>query len=434
MDFLLFLLATAVLFLRPQDFIPEAATLPVYLCLLLAASIAGAATILTQAAPSLLSRRPITVCVWGLFVAAIMSHAFHGSLWGMRKAGTEFAGLLLYYLLLVGVVNTRQRLHRFLSCLAAFALIVTALALAQYHGAIALPQQTLLPQREVNEQTGEETIIPRLCGTGLFNDPNDLCLLLIIGMGIGGHRLTSAQSGPMRCTWLAAVAMLVYALGLTQSRGGFLAFLVGLFVLFHSRFGTRKAAVLAGVALPVLLMFFAGRQTSFAPGSDAGQDRIQLWSEALALFKEAPLFGIGQGLFEDRAGLVAHNSFVHSYAELGFFGGTLFLGAFLTALWTIHRLGRPGTSTPAADLQSLRPYLLAIIAGYATGMMFLSRAYIAPTYLILGLATVYVSLAARTQPMLLVRFDTRLVPRLAFASMTFLLAMHLFVRASVQRG
>src|SRR5262249_27232216 len=146
------------------------------------------------------------------------------------------------------------------------------------------------------------------------------------------------------------------------SRGGFLAFLIGLLVLFHARFGTWKAGALAGLAVPALLLLFAGRQTTFTGGNDAGEGRIYLWREALVTFKEAPLFGIGQGLFEEQAGLVAHNSFIHCFAELGFLGGTLFLGAFLIALGTIYRLGRPGVVIADPSLQRLRPYLLAILA------------------------------------------------------------------------
>ena len=57
------------------------------------------------------------------------------------------------------------------------------------------------------------------------------------------------------------------------------------------------------------------------------------------LLRQAPLFGIGVGKYEDEVGLVAHNSFVHAYTELGIFGGALFLGAFVYPLGTLHRLG-----------------------------------------------------------------------------------------------
>ncbi len=438
MDFVLFLLATAVLFLRPQDYIPEAATLPLYLAVLSLATLVAVGAILPQASPAALRRRPITVCVCGLLVAAVLSHLSHGFLWGVRKAGTDFALILAYYFLAVAVLNTPQRLQRLLTSLAVFAVIISTLALLQYHGAITLPEQTVVQQREMDETGEENIVIPRLCGTGLFNDPNDLCLLLIIGLGVGAYHLTNPNAGLIRLAWLGPLALFMYALALTQSRGGLLAFLVAVFVLFHARFGTLKAAALAGLALPVLMACFAGRQTSFTAGTEAGMDRIDLWREAMVLFKESPIFGIGYSLFEDHAHLVAHNSYVHCYAEMGFFGGTLFLGAFLVALLTLYRLGQPGamTTAPTANpsLARLRPYLLAIMAGYATGMMFLSRAYIPPTYLVLAVTTAYASLAGKAPPLRMPQLNSWLVGRLALASMAFLVAMHLFVKLSMNRG
>lgn len=433
MDFALFLLATAVLFLRPQDFIPEAATLPVYLCVLLVASVASVGAIFRQASPSAVQRRPITVCVAGLLVAAMLSHLSHGMMWGVRKAGIDFAMILVYYLLAVAVVNTPQRLQRLLTSLAIFAVIISTLALLQYHGAITLPEQTVVQQREMDETGEENIIIPRLCGTGLFNDPNDLCLLLIIGMGVGAFHVTNPNGGAGRLLWLAPLALFLYALAMTQSRGGLLAFLVAVFVLFHARFGTLKAVAIAGLALPVLMACFAGRQTSFTAGTEAGQDRIELWREGMVLFKESPLFGIGYSLFEDHAHLVAHNSYVHCYAELGFLGGTLFLGAFLVALLTLYKVGRPGAVIADPALARLRPYLLAMVAGYATGMMFLSRAYIPPTYLMLAVTTAFVFLAGNA-PLRLPQLNRWLVGQLAMASMAFLCAMHLFVKLSMNRG
>ena len=40
-----------------------------------------------------------------------------------------------------------------------------------------------------------------------------------------------------------------------------------------------------------------------------------------------------------------------------------------------------------------RPYVLAIVGGYAGGLMSLSKTYTIPTYTVLGLATVYQRLA-----------------------------------------
>src|SRR5205823_3488992 len=95
---------------------------------------------------------------------------------------------------------------------------------------------------------------------------------------------------------------------------------------------------LAAVVLPALFALFAGRQTDLSAAGGTGQARIQLWSEGLALFREAPFFGVGQGSYAEHVDQVAHNSFVECYAELGFFGGTLFLGAFFCAVCVLRRL------------------------------------------------------------------------------------------------
>jgi hypothetical protein len=433
MDFVLLILATAILFLRPQDFVPEWTTVPLYLAFLIVAAVVASGSIVRQLTAGALCARPITLCIIGLLVAIVGSHLSRSLFWEARTQGAEFAKVLLYYLLLVGVVNTAERLRLFLGWLAVFFALLTGLSLLQYHGAITLPQATLLEQTQIDEETGDVSSVPRLCAYGLFNDPNDLCLLLVSGMGIAAYFMTDRRLGWQRLACLGLIGLFAYGLALTQSRGGFLALLVGLLVLLHARFGVGKAAVVGGLAVPILLLAFAGRQTDISASDDTGQGRVQLWSEALEFFKQEPLWGIGQGAFEEHVGLVAHNSFLHSFVELGFFGGALFLGAFFTSLWGLYRVSR---ATANADPETVRlgHFLLAIIAAYAFGLMSLSRAYIAPTYLMLGLAVAYFSVAAPARPLALPRFDRRYLPRLAFVSAAFLLAMHFFVRTTLNRG
>src|SRR5207245_3941796 len=107
--------------------------------------------------------------------------------------------------------------------------------------------------------------------------------------------------------------------------------------LLCARFGWRRAIGLAAVAVPVLFLLSTGRQSHFEVGNpdDTAQARMRLWSEGLQLLREAPVFGVGYSEFGDRLGLVTHNSFIHCYAELGLFGGTLFAGAFYCAFWTL---------------------------------------------------------------------------------------------------
>jgi hypothetical protein len=125
---------------------------------------------------------------------------------------------------------------------------------------------------------------------------------------------------------------------------------------------------------------------------------MRAWSDGLVALRSAPLFGIGQGKYEELSGLCAHNSYVEGYTELGFVGGTLFTGAFAYALWTLIRVGRRIRPDQQPTLARLRPYLLSVVVALMVGMVSLSRNYSLPTYLILGLSAAYLRLAAAQLP------------------------------------
>jgi O-antigen ligase len=434
MGFALFILLNALLFLRPAELVPELEELPFYLLAILACAVVSYPEIGCQLTAGSLATQPITGCVLGMGMAVVLSQMANGLLWDARVSGFMFAKLALYYLLLVGQVHSAARLRRFLLWLVGFVVILTVLAVLQYRGRIELPGLAPVRESGIDKETGEVVIYIRLCSTGIFNDPNDLSLILVFAILAGLYFLDQSGRSLMALPWAVVVGLFCYALVLTQSRGGLLALLVGVLVLFRERFGVRKALMLAVVAVPPLFVLAGGRQTSLTASEGTGQDRIQLWSEGLAAFRQAPLFGIGQGRYEEEFGLVAHNSFVHCYTELGILGGTFFLGAFYLAYWLLHRAGQPGTPLLTPELEHLRCLLTAVVAGYAVGMLTLTRAYIVPTFLILGLATAFLNLIAARAPALGIRWDGRLVRRLAVAAAVFLLGTYTLVRLLARWG
>ena len=149
------------------------------------------------------------------------------------------------------------------------------------------------------------------------------------------------------------------------------------------------------------------------------------------MFRQYPLFGIGHGLFVDHMDLVAHNSFVQCFTELGFVGGTMFLGAFYLALRGLHRSRIGQSRISGGELLLLRPYLMAMVAGYTAGMLSLSRGYVAPTYLMLGLSVVYLRLSASPAATEF-HVNARLIGRLAILSLLFLVTTYVFVRLAVR--
>ena len=75
-------------------------------------------------------------------------------------------------------------------------------------------------------------------------------------------------------------------------------------------------------------------------------------------------------------------------------------------------------------MRRLYPFLMASLFAYAIGICFLSRSYIVPTYMMLGLAVVYLRLHATQAPEPILRWNSFVWPRLAGVSFSFLIASY----------
>ena len=242
--------------------------------------------------------------------------------------------------------------------------------------------------------------------------------------------VTDRSGGIVRYLWLVPLAVLGHALSLTSSRGGLLGFLAGLLVLFHARLGTKRTTILGIVLMPLLFVLFQGRQTDLSVADGTGQQRIQLWREGFQSLRSNPIFGIGMEKYADEigAGLGAHNSYVECYVELGFVGGSCFVGAWALAFWLPYRLQQYQQHVRDLDLKRFGPFLLAIIASYIVGMFSSHRSYQPPTYAFLGLAAAYVHLASAFVPLSVLVEGKRLLPRLLLLGMATVVGHDLFIR------
>jgi putative inorganic carbon (hco3(-)) transporter len=432
--YFLFILVTATLFIRPSEVIPALSEVPIYYLTIVPCILVALPSLLGQLTGRSLFRQPITVCVLGMVAATALSHISRFNVYYLTIVMQEFPKVVLYYLLLVALVNTKARLRLFLVCLVVLTVVSSSLALVHYHGIVDIPACEPADDGEEDPLTGEMFILRRLCSSGIFHDPNDLCLILVTGMAICLYLMTDASRGPFRAAWLAPLLLFGYALTLTYSRGGFLALLASMLILFYARFGWKRTIPLAMVAVPAMFVLFGGRQTDLSTSGDTGQERIQVWTEGLALFRRAPLFGIGESRFIEEIGKVAHNSYVHAYTEMGFFGGTVFLSIYYLSLWLPFKLDAGRLQAVDPELRRLRPYLMALVAGYAIGLFSLSRNYVVPTYLYPGLISVYMRLASPDPSHPAVPFDFRLIRRLTLISLAVLIFLHVYCRLLARWG
>ncbi|MBA3315018.1 MAG: O-antigen ligase family protein [Planctomycetaceae bacterium] len=420
-----------MLFIRPAELVPELATVPVYNIVIVAALIAALPALVNLLTPSSLAAQPPVVCVLLLLPAIVVSFPLDLIGWGLRTAAMDFLKVVLYFLLLLAVVNTERRLKQFLCFLAVTVAVSASLSLLHERGAIHLPALESIEQKQVDAD-GNVISYPRLRSTGIFNDPNDFAMILTIGIVASLYFLGERSWGVARIVWLLPIALCGYAFWLTRSRGGMLALFAAVTVLAHTRWGWRRALLAAAVFSPILALGLSGRGE--AMGSGTGQQRVQFWSEGLLLMRDHPVFGIGHGNFVEEIRHVAHNSFVHSYTELGFVGGTLFFGANAAAAWTLYSIRRDPAMTESPEQKRLLSAVAAILLGAVVAQFSLSRAYTNTPYLAIGLATAFAAVVPLSRPYELPRFSLPFIWQLGVASAAFLVAIQVYVRFSVRWG
>src|SRR6266571_251520 len=139
MRFSLFILANAMLFIRPSELVPELGDFELYryvigLCLLVSLPVVAQQVVTRCAAVP-----PIAGCVLALFPAVILSHVSHGNAEDALEQGIEFVKVLAYFLLFLGLVTTATRLRQFLYWLVLFCAALTLIAVVRYHINIASP-------------------------------------------------------------------------------------------------------------------------------------------------------------------------------------------------------------------------------------------------------------------------------------------------------
>jgi putative inorganic carbon (hco3(-)) transporter len=432
--FFCFLIATAILFIRPSELIEELDKVQLYEAAMVASILTAFGVLLQQLTLTSLRERPLTACIVGLLIAMIASHLVRGATFEARQAGILFGKIVIFYLLVVTNLDTSRRFRWYLFAVIVLMSIQVGLGLCQYFGLIQIEALASFAQREYDPTTGEMKVIPRLCGCGIFHDPNDLCVLLAVSSVFCVYLITEKRLGLIRFLVLIPLSVFVYSIPLTHSRGGLLALIGCVCSLLVSLLGLRRGTLLLLVALPLLLVGIGGRQTRFDldDSNDTSQHRMRLWSDGLVLLRSSPIFGIGQGNYAEHAGLTAHNTYVESFTELGFFGGTCFVSLFLYSLGSLRRLPQQHGWDRLGSLAHFRPFAIAAVLGLGIGLVSLSRLYTPSTYLLFGIVAAYLRLVSYEVPSGLPPLTIRLMSRLLFAGLLTVVGFQLFIMAFVR--
>ena len=286
MGYFLFLLVNAALFLRPEEILPQLNGTHLYELFTLSCLAVSFPRVVNKLGLRSLRANPMNACIVGLMAVVVISNLFNYQSREELGYCFDFAKLVVYYFLLVAVVDTFGKLRGFVYYLAGLIFVLTALALLHYHDVINIAALTSYAERQweiTDEDTGQTgDVLLRLCAAGIFANPNDLSRILMVGILVSLYGLGDRRSQFRRPVWLALLGVFGYAMALTYSRGGFLCLVAALITMLWVRFGGRKTVVLGLVLLPLLLVLFGGRQTQFSTSAGTAHTRIELWSDGFA--------------------------------------------------------------------------------------------------------------------------------------------------------
>ncbi len=359
------------IYLRPQDYVEALRNAPLMLVLGGVTFVSMFIHLAVRERTVVVTRAPQSILVLWFLIAIPVSLVAQIQLGKIPGALERFVPTAVMYFLVANLVQTFDQLKATVRFVVFASIVLAVQGMVQYFTGVGLWGQVLIDGR--------------IQAAGVFSDPNDLALALLAAFPYAYLKFSETPAAGVKAIALLVMAVLVYALYLTQSRGGMMALGMLITVLLTRRFGRVFGGVM-GVAVLVGIFLIAPRMATISTGEASAHGRVEAWSIGLDLFESFPLFGAGAFNFGDHHFRTAHNSYVLCASELGMFG--LFPWTMMIYLsirnnaFIARELQRTGKRESAIYVDTVRYALIA----FTTGAFFLSRTYNELLFILVGLS------------------------------------------------
>jgi len=376
--YLTLILYTIVIFVRPQEWVPFMLGLPILDFVVGFALLAWLAHILQR--EWRLKDAPQNWLMLGFFVAILMSHVRHTYLTALIESFQVFGKVVLVYFLYATLLNSVKRVKTIIAVMVLGCLFMSFHGILQAHTGAGFGGAPPIVDAGVT----------RVRALGFFNDPNDLALMLVcIVPFLVSTVFYKGSAAPARVASAASLVPILYCVYLTNSRGGWLALAATAAVYTFTHIRNKKVGVALVLAvIPLVVALGPSRMGAVSTSEKTAQVRLAFWGQGNRMLKQWPVFGAGKGRFTEFSeySMVAHNSFVHCWAELGLFGYFFWLGLLFADLKDGWAYGKIESEEPEVQqIVRLGKASTASLTGFLAAAFFLSRTYVIPLYLILAL-------------------------------------------------
>jgi len=361
---------------RPQEIIPGLNHLPV--AMITSAFAVLSLTFSLGRAPRRLSDLPreavyLLLLIGLLFVSAVFSPVWKG---GAFFAALNFSKVFVMWALAFLLITTFAQLRRVILIQAVSVAVIATVALVKGHS------------------------VERLAFAvgGIYSNPNDLAFAIVLAIPFCLAFCLTAKSLFLKLTWCLAMAVMLFVLLLTASRGGFIDIVVtGALCLWHFGVKERRLYVIVGSAiLAVVLLLVAGgklkeRFISMGPTaevpSEAGESADESYEERKALVGRAleaiakyPVLGVGAENFVVYSGMwrEVHVAYLQIAADGGILALMLYLLFFHRGFVNLRYLREKQRDV---EIRIFTGAVHASLVGFVIGAAFAPQAYVYFPYL-----------------------------------------------------
>jgi len=245
--------------------------------------------------------------------------------------------------------------------------------------------------------------------TGVEGDPNYEALSLVIALPLAVWLARHEARAFLKRIWVLCLPVMVYAIVLTQSRGGLLALAVmaaGSFIRSSHKLGI-VAAVMLLLPLAVLVSpqgltsrLVSTRVSGVPSNSDEESSRVhfELIRAGLRMTADNALLGVGVGRFPEEVEnynrelinltgrpFIAHNTYLEISAETGLLELALWIAIVAAALVNC-RVARKAAPSDVDEFAELAVAIQFAIIAYSFVVLFLTAEWVVPFWLIVFLS------------------------------------------------
>lgn len=383
MAFVFYLIFVSFVFVRPFEILmPEVAEYSPMIYIAIGAILAGAPEFFKNRGrvASILS----IGCLAGFACSIAISWVTKGWMGGALSSLLAVSPAMIAFILTVVIVNTSRRLMVTVVVICTSVMVTLTLSILDYH--FGFMDGLFVLNQKVYEQDNlviAEDALRRIRGSGELKDPNDLAqaLLLVLPFFLAIRRNREYVYNKLFA--LLPIAMILYGLYLTHSRGALMGMAAILSVPIYKRYGKVSALIFFPLMIVGLIVIGGGGGREFSSTESSASGRLDAWSAGINMLKEHVLFGVGYGDFTGRHGLTAHNSYVLAFSELGLLGYFFWMGLIVLASLELSNGFR------TKDYQDVsRSLLVAFVqsmAAFLVAAFFLSRSYSISFFLVTAL-------------------------------------------------